>query len=380
MSFQQSSNIIPLLDHYDLVIYHKGCSDGIAASWVYWNILNDKGFVKVENENKYILEKESRSTEFYGTGAGQFPTNLDFANKNVLVVDICFNNEQIASLNSVVKSLTILDHHKSAMSELNRFFPLCSSWDKCNIGDKLITINTDKIHILFDMDRCGTELSWDHFHREKEIDTSSMASLSDTVKEFILSKGNTQKTVLDKKGRPWFIQVISDRDLWKWEDPRSKAIGNFMFQKGINTWETLNEALNCDVDDIDDMYNQGLFLLELEDKKVEAIIKNAILTTLTTPVTNKTYKVYLVGCSHIEASEVGNRLSKKEECDFACMWRYDCLENKFWMSARSNILLKPGSDLSKIAKEFSGGGHSQASGFALDNCNEGLMKYFSKVV
>jgi len=33
--------------------------------------------------------------------------------------------------------------------------------------------------------------------------------------------------------RPWFIDVVADRDLWKWIYPSSKSLGAYLFS--INT-------------------------------------------------------------------------------------------------------------------------------------------------
>lgn len=351
------SNQVPLIAHYDLVIYHKGCSDGIGASWVYWNLL--------KKENKLD------TTVFYGAQAGSFPTDVDFNNKNVLLVDLCFSKEKIEELSIIVSNLTILDHHKSAMTDIKSIFDKehcklsnddcrCEGWhiELSNDTQLLVSLNC-KVDVFFDMERCGTELSWDHFHREDEMQGSWIWNL---LKD-------------QNRSRPWFVQVIADRDLWKWEDPRSKALGTYMFQMGMNDWQSLDDLLECEEDEIDSMFVIGSNLLEIHDRKVAEVCKKAILTNLVTP-SGKSYNVYLVPCDHMLASDVGNVLSKKEECDWAAMWRYDYEENKFWISARAN---KDTSDLSVISKEFGGGGHRLSSGMSFPNSEEGLKKYFKKI-
>ncbi len=357
------SSHIPLLNHYDIVIYHKECSDGIGASWVYWSIL------KGEKGDNFI-GTEKGQTEFVGVKAGEFP-DLYYIGRNVLVVDICFTKEQITSLSKIVSSLTILDHHKSAMKGLEN---LDLSIFHTESTENTLVINSDNVHILFDMKRCGTELAWDHFHRDicSESDPSFFGKLRKFL-SFILK--DTEDLPVMVNNRPWFLQVIADRDLWKWEDSKSKALGTYMFQMGINTWETLEEMLDCEDDEIAKMYDQGLILLDIESRKAEQVVARAVLTKFTTP-SDKTYNVYLVGCDHMLASEVGNRLSQKDECDFAVMWRYDYEENKFWLSARAD---KATTDLSVVSKELGGGGHAKAAGFSLENSDQGLKKYFKKV-
>lgn len=316
--------------YYDLFVYHKNCFDGTSASWVYWN----------------IIKKEDKldQVDFRPSLAGQFPEDINFSNKYVLIADLCFSMKKLEELSPIVKELIIIDHHKSAMQEFIDYFDINSSntkWEILFRNNHSLTCRFKNILVIFDMNYCGAELTWNFFHKADET-------------------------------RPWFFQVIRDRDLWLWQDSRSKALSTFMSQKDLITWNGLENLVNANEDEINSMYQQGLQILELENIRLEKIANKAVLTELITPETLIKYKVYLLG-QYEYISELGNILSKKEECDFAAIYRYDFISNCFHISLRAN---KENIDVSIIAREFNGGGHAKSSAFSVPNTEEGLKKYF----
>lgn len=271
------------------------CPDGTCSAWVL----------------KHYLEKmnNTEDVEFFGCIAGK-TLNIDHKNKDVYFVDISYKRDQILQIAKVAKSITIYDHHESARKEL-------------------IDLKEDNIHTVFDMARCGAQITWD----EK----------------------------FPKMKRPWFVEIIADRDLWKFEIPESKEIGKYLMYYNMYNNESYDALLNCNKNDIDNMKKEGKLLLEVETKQNNRIAKGANITLLTTP-DKQQYKVYLVNCLHENSSDVGNILAQKQDCDFAACFRYNYPTDEWWISLRAH---HDHIDLTNIAKQYGGGGHKKASGISI---------------
>ena len=259
--------------------------------------------------------------------AGKVPTNLSWKDHNVVMLDISFKKDDLLRIASEAANIFIIDHHQTAQTDLSGEFP-------------------ENVFLTFDMSKCGAQLAWDKWFPGRDY--------------------------------PWFIDVIADRDLWLWKNPHSKAIGRYFSEYGyFDSHDKFEELLTWNGNDIDRSVEIGNVLLETDQKIVKLYTKSAILCDFKTP--EKTYKVYLTGCPHQYASEVGHSLSSKSECDFAVMWRYSFSEDEWQLSCRSSKD-RPDIDLSVICSKFgSGGGHKQAAGFTLKNSEANLHSYLTKV-
>jgi len=117
MSTLEPSNI-------DLVIYHKGCTDGFGSAWAAWKLLGDRA-------------------EYHAAKYGESPP--DVKGKNVVVLDFSYDNATTKRLIQEAKGFLVIDHHKSAMVELH-----------------------DVSCTHFDMNHSGAMLAWKFFHPGKE--------------------------------------------------------------------------------------------------------------------------------------------------------------------------------------------------------------------
>jgi oligoribonuclease NrnB/cAMP/cGMP phosphodiesterase (DHH superfamily) len=244
--------------------------------------------------------------------AGRAPTDADVTGLDVVMVDISFKRDDLLAIAAKAKSVLILDHHKSAADDLSGEFPA-------------------NVKCVCDMKRCASEIAWDYW--------------------------------FSPETRPWFIEVIADRDLWRWTNPSSKAIGNYLFNRGFyDSHMRFGELFFWKQRDVDNAADAGQTMLEVEERALAFQTKNARLCEFKTP--SRTYKVYLLGTGHGNASEIGARLSARPECDFAVLWRYSFENDEWWLSCRSSKE-RPDIDLSKITAEFGGGGHAQAAGMVL---------------
>lgn len=107
----------------DLVIYHRGCSDGQAAAAVAHRVLGDTP--------KYMA---------VNAGAKDAP---DVKGKGVLVLDTSFTEEQTLQMIADAAFFLVIDHHKTAEAAL---------------------ANVPNANKMFDMTKCGATLTWEYFY------------------------------------------------------------------------------------------------------------------------------------------------------------------------------------------------------------------------
>lgn len=256
--------------------------------------------------------------------AGKAPTNLEWSGTHVILLDISFKRSELLDIASKALTVKILDHHQSASTELSGEFP-------------------PNVTLKFDMNRCGAQLAWDEWF-----------SLYDY---------------------PWFINAIADRDLWAWKDNDSRPIGKYLFEKKyFGSHEEFGKLINWGNNEIEHAVTVGKTMIEIDEKNVEHYVSIAIPCIL--KAHDKDYKVYLTGCPHNYASEVGNALCSKD-CDFAVAWRYDFEKDEWYLSCRAT---KNEIDLSVICSKFaSGGGHKKAAGFTIKGSDGNLHSIFKKI-
>ena len=180
----------------NLVIYHKGCTDGFGSAWAAWKLLGDRA-------------------EYHAAKYGEPPP--DVKGKNVVVLDFAYDNATTKQLISEAKSFLIIDHHKTAMTNLH-----------------------DIACAHFDMNHSGAMLAWKFFHPSKEP--------------------------------PRLIKLIEDRDLWKWEIPLSREFSS-AFDMVKFDFEEFDNYL--DDSEIDSAQVRGAAILAYSKTAIARITKNA---------------------------------------------------------------------------------------------------------
>lgn len=127
-----------------LIIYHCPCvsGDGFGAAYAAW--------VKFGTQADYVGADYSNDPE------------VEYAGREVYIVDFSFPRAKLEAIRAVAKSLVILDHHKTARDDLEGF-----------------------PGAIFDVSKSGARLAWEYFHPEQPI--------------------------------PLLLQFIEDRDLWVWK-------------------------------------------------------------------------------------------------------------------------------------------------------------------
>lgn len=226
----------------------------------------------------------------------------DVAGHAVLIVDFSYPRAVMEEMAKEADSILLLDHHKTAR-------------------DDLIGLSGT----YFDMERSGAGIAWDY--------------------------------LFPGEARPWLVDYVEDRDLWRFRLPDSKAINAYLsalpFEfdawsraqaEGSERARTLGEAI---------LAKMGQYVAEVS--------KNARMIDLAG------YRVPAVNASPVDVSELLDVLAAGRP--FAVGWsvRFDGL---FQYSLRSEA---GGVDVSSVARSFGGGGHEHAAGFVSTTPLEGLF-------
>jgi oligoribonuclease NrnB/cAMP/cGMP phosphodiesterase (DHH superfamily) len=270
---------------YTHVLYHGNCPDGFGAAFFAWLKLGD-------------------STQYIPVNYGQDPPELP-AEAEVLIVDFSYPREILLNLKDKVKSLYVLDHHKTAQEALQGLD-----------------------FVEFDMERSGAMLSFNHFYPVIQSTNVIHVHMRDLA------------------------SYLQDRDLWQWKLEKSKEINAaiWSFSKTFRAWKfcILNPGMGP-------LLEQGEAILRYKNTGVQVQADRAFIGVLAghrVPIVNTTS----------EFSEVGEELCiRNPDLPFAAYY-FDRADGKRQWGLRS----RNGFDVSEIAKLFGGGGHKAAAGFTTE--------------
>ena len=186
-------------NNIDLVIYHRGCTDGFGSAFAVWKYFN--------GNNNTRIASTTLSIEYISANYNEDPP--DVRGRNVLICDFSYKYNVLLNMIEQANSLLVIDHHISAEKELK---------------------NIDNKYKLFDMNHSGAYLTWVYFFPNEEV--------------------------------PDLIKFIEDRDLWKHEIPNTHQFFalfknlpfDFNIYNGLLNKDSLNKAIkegsilyNCDV-------------------------------------------------------------------------------------------------------------------------------------
>ncbi len=295
---------------FDVVLYHDRCSDGLGAAYPFWR----------ENKTRYIATKEGNFTPdirpFQMIGVydhDNFPEIVK--GKNVVVVDFTYTQEATKRMCKMAKTVLTLDHHKTAERNL--------------VGLEKLS----NFYYVFDMERSGAQIAWDWVYPDSK--------------------------------RPWFIDYIGDRDLWKFKLPNSDLINTALFYLDYFSWEKMEELYGLDSAATEKkmalLLEQGKVIQHIDRKNIDYSCKSAILCQL------GNYKVKLVDNNPHLRSKIGNILANGDDCDFAVCCRYYFDQDVWHASLRGAN--KSEIDISKVCEMYGGGGHAKAGAFIIHGKN-----------
>lgn len=213
-----------------LCLYHKNCTDGLGAALAVREWLKEQGRLE---------DSEFRTVQY-----GDDPP--DVADRDVMIVDFSFPRAVLLEMEMRAKSLVVIDHHKTAETELG-----------------------DLDFAIFDMDKAGCILTWEYLFPD------------------------TQPPIL--------FEYLQDRDLWRWELPQSREVSAALrsYKPFFDVWEAFLSAVA-----IQELKAEGVAILRYQQRHIDMVLANepamAEIGGYRVPCVNSTTLI----------SEIGNELSK----------------------------------------------------------------------
>jgi oligoribonuclease NrnB/cAMP/cGMP phosphodiesterase (DHH superfamily) len=303
-----------------LCIYHGNCADGFTAAWAVREALGEE------------------NVDFYAGVYHQDPP--DVAGRDVLLVDFSYKRPVLGKMSETARSILVLDHHKSAAEDLAEF-P-----EPPTLTEHSGWLPDSGVYATFDMDRSGAQIAWDHFHQPAGK---------------ILA-------------RPNLVEYVGDRDLWKFDLPRSREVNAFVFahEYTFRNWDYLN-AMMHDHMGAQCVADMGGAIEKKHHKDVAELV--GVCKRMMTIGTGPAWVVPVASLPYTLTSDAGHLMCQPQKNGdgedwipgfAACYWDTD---DKRIFSLRSVDDLGA-VDVSEVAKQYGGGGHRNAAGFAVPRDHE----------
>jgi hypothetical protein len=300
----------------DTVIFHHPCDDGHGAALAVWL--------------RYRQWDPSACAEhavaFVGAKYGDTPP--DVTGKNVLIADFSYKEPVLREMAATAKSIVVLDHHKTAEEALSKYsvadmaqtsvYNIDLELDACGDTEEPLPLVA-----LFDMDRSGARMTWDFFFPGARV--------------------------------PLMIDLLQDRDLWRFDLPETKAFTMYLrsIPMAMADWHDL-------IDKMDRDWEKGLILangeaiLRYHNNKVRELLGQVIWGEI------GGHKVPVINANWCFSSDLGHELLQRyPDAPFAATY-FDRYDSKRQFSLRSDDSRE---DVGAVAKLYGGGGHRNAAGF-----------------
>lgn len=252
----------------------------------------------------------------------------DCRDRRVCLLDFSYKRDVMLSIMRVAKSVVVLDHHVSAQNELMSLGGIHPE---------------NSMRTIFDMTKSGARLAWEWFHPGEKV--------------------------------PRLVQLVEDRDLWRFALPNSKELNAafFSYEYSFSTWNELRDRLQLPIDYVD-LVAEGRAIERKHMKEVRELVEKLKHTRAfwaPAPVPPPGWITHqeplLVPCANLPytmSSDAAGLMA--ENAPFAATYYFD--GEQYVFSLRS--LPNGGADVSKIAASYGGGGHKNAAGFRIERLED----------
>lgn len=310
------------------VVYHDDCHDGITAAWV--------------------AQRAFPASRLYAASYGK-PVDFEaLRGRDVILVDFCWPYEtMVAILRDFAATLTVLDHHVSAKTEVLQ--PLLRYQRAAMTANAAALNHSERNYIaplcvVYDVNRSGAGITWD--------------------------------TLFPNEPRPDMVNWVEARDLWRFDpaDNRPRAFHAYAgtLPLTLTARQQLFE-LTANAEDQRRLLAAGEAVLRSNDLLVRDIVARAEVYSVCLPDPNDTRKTawYAVPVAVVPSksliSEVGAVLAPGFPfalviVDVRPMFGafggdYEEVYLSFRSADRDDA-----ADVSRIASALGGGGHKRAAG------------------
>ena len=233
------------------------------------------------------------------------PTDIE--GQSVAVVDFSFDEKNMQLIFDKCSYLLWVDHHETAINRLQNWMHR--------------TCDNPKVDYVVDMQRSAAALTWKHIHN------------------YI----------------PKLIEFVEDRDLWQSKFPQTRAVDLVLRSYGydIKTWaQFFTKCGDKFIADTNKFLPKDNLLINWFDQQVNFLVSKAW------PITLDGYNGYMVCCSPMFASDVGNKLAQLPNSQFGLSY-VDTEHHRLYSIRSDSILI----NVARIAEKRGGGGHPKAAGF-----------------
>ena len=310
-----------------LIYYHADCLDGFGAAYAAWRHFG-------------------KSAEYRAMHHGDAWLTDEIKGRNVFILDFSFPRPALEEMARSAASVCQIDHHASARD----------GWaaDLSSVTDSSMSLYQHPalpLKVIFDMEKSGARLAWEHFHPE------------------ILP--------------PLALCHIEDQDLWRFDIEGTRSFCTALrlqpFDFGI--WDQLiSEADEAHSDSYVSLLTEGEAIQRFMAGEIQRLADSRLVMPVSVrgdpidPLQAKRHgtPVLLEGdlawrridglainASAIFASELGNALAIRSGT-FALIWQLDA-DGHVKASLRACDTV----DVARLAASFGGGGHPNAAGFRM---------------
>ena len=266
------------------IIYHGDCTDGFGAAYAAWKALGD-------------------TAEYIPKMHGQAPPQVSNQD-DLFILDFSFPREVMLELQAQARSVTLLDHHRSAADALG-----------------------DLAGCHFDMGQSGALLAWRHFHPNTPV--------------------------------PNALLRIDDWDRWQFKLPHTleQHAGFDLYKMDFKVWDELIHKRMPEV------LAEGRIVLRHNEVIVNRVCNNSCEIRLSDRA-GVVHRGVATNSAELK-SEVGHELLRRHpEADFAAVYNIDWDSKERQHVVRWSLRSRHDQyDVLPIAQAAGGGGHPDAAAF-----------------
>ena len=309
-----------------IIIYHADCPDGFGAALSAWKHFGDRA-------------------QYIPLHHGQHWQPADLADQSIYIFDYAFSPERLAELAGQARSVLQLDHHASARAEWATLLQAGPD------GTDSFTHPTLPLRAIFDLDKSGARLAWEHFFPETEI--------------------------------PLLLQHVEDMDLWRFALTDTRAFSRALRLQAMDftTWDQLLAAMpDSESPRYREMIAEGRAIEKFFEREIERLVHSRLVMPATLAGESvdalqarrhgqalieeengwrQAIPGLAVNADALFTSELGHRLAERSGT-FGLIWQL-AADGEIKISLRAAGQL----DVSRIASHYGGGGHRNAAGFRM---------------
>ena len=331
-----------------IAISHAKCNDGLAAAKVlqqYCKMSNTHD--DLPNKDIYLMNHSGRL--YQDLESQGFFENLKDARK-LYVLDFSLNKEVLFKILNDYPNLKVIeiDHHKTAFERDEETMSIIKQLDRQN-----------RYESYLDQRMSGAVLTYIFLH------WPNLINRFENINEDELYHHLSRYV-------PSWLLYIQDRDIWKWAYKTRSEPFCYMFMNRIRSLEDFDKYPFMNLSktgELTQMFiESGLIALEVLKSQINELMDNTFKICYN--LDGVEYIGEAVNVNDYFTSDIGNKIAYKEGNNFALVFNYN---GEYW---KCGLRSREGVDISRLATQFGGGGHAQASGFSWRGDIDELLRQF----